>query len=77
MNYVGENKLFSWYRSVAKEPRLTDAELLAEIYRQYVETRFEEILLPPEKTLTGREERYAYRCETIGACGANTDFMYF
>lgn len=77
MNYVGEEKLFSWYHSVAKAPRRSNAELLAEIHRQCVETHAEEFVLPPEKTITGREERYAYRCETIGACGANTGFMYF
>lgn len=30
-----------------------------------------------EQTVTGREERYPFRCETIGACGACTPFMFF
>ncbi|MBR5346013.1 MAG: hypothetical protein IK127_09345 [Clostridia bacterium] len=77
MNYVGENKLFTWYHTVAKPPRLSDAALLAEVHQQCVEFHAEEYVLPPEKTLSGREERYAYRSENIGACGASTGFMYF
>ena len=77
MNYVGEEKFIAWYRQTARPPRLSDAELLAEVHRQCVEAKAEEYVLSPEQTVSGREERYPYRCETIGACGASTGFLYF
>lgn len=77
MNYVGEEKFRAWYRAVAKAPQLSDAALLEEVHRHFVETKEEAFVLPPEKTLSGREERYPFRCERIGACGADTGFMYF
>ena len=77
MNYVGVEKFYRWYADTAKEPRLTDPELLEDVLRLVVETRAEEYVIPAEKTSSGREEKYAFRTENIGACGANTGFMYF
>ena len=77
MNYVSEDTFIAWYRETAKPPRLSDEALMAEVYRQCVEDGAEEFVLSPEKTFSGQEERYPYRAENIGACGASTGFMYF
>ena len=77
MNYVSEEKLYAWYRQAAKEPRLSNAELLEEVHQHFMDTKEEEYTLPAEKTISGRPETYAYRCDKIGACGADTGFMYF
>lgn len=77
MNYVNDAKFIEWYRSTANPPLLSNAALLSEVTRLYIETRRSEYVLPAEQTVTGREERYPFRCETIGACGACTPFMYF
>lgn len=77
MNYVGEEKFFDWYHKTAKEPQKSDAELLAEVHQQCVDTHADTYILPPEKTVSGLEERYTYRFENIGACGASTEYMYF
>ena len=77
MNYVGVEKFYRWYADTAKEPRLTNPELLEEVLRLAVESKAEEYVIPPNRTKTGTEERYAFRTENIGACGANTGFMYF
>ena len=77
MNYVGDARFIAWYESVAKAPQKTPEALLDDVFRRYLETRCAEYILPPEQTVTGREERYPFRCETIGACGASTPFLYF
>jgi len=77
VNYVGEEKLWAWYREKAKTPRLSNAALLEKVHQHFVDTKEEVFVLPPEKTLSGREERYPFRCDKIGACGADTGFMYF
>ena len=77
MNYVNEAKIITWYKNAAKPPQLSDSALLADVFRRYIETRCAEYVLPADRTVTGREERYPFRCETIGACGACTTFMYF
>ena len=77
MNYVGTEKLFAWYAETAKEPRLSNAELLEEVHQHYVETRVPEFVLPAGKTLSGKPEAYPFRYDQIGACGANTEYMYF
>ena len=77
MNYVNEEKLIAWYESVAKEPRMSSAALLADVFQQYVSTRVSEYVIPAEKTISGHEERYPFRFENIGACGACTNYIYF
>ena len=77
MNYVGEEKLFAWYRRTAREPLLSNAELLETVHQHFVDTKEEEYTLPAEKALSGQPEKYTYRCDKIGACGADTGFMYF
>lgn len=76
-NYVNEAALFAWYEQVAKEPRLSPSALLEELTRRHRDTRETEYVLPPEKTRTGREERYPFRYENLGCCGASTVFYYF
>ena len=77
MNYVNEEKFIEWYENTAKQPRMTPASLLADVFRRYAETRCPEYILSPDQTVTGREERYPFRCEVVGACGACTPFIYF
>ena len=77
MNYVNEDKFIVWYKSTARPPQLSETALLSDVFQRYVETRCSEYVLPAERTVTGREERYPFRCETIGACGACTPFLYF
>ncbi len=77
MNYVNEERFIAWYESVAGQPRLSPAALLADVFRQYTETRTERYVIPAEKTVTGREESYPFRFEDIGACGACTNYIYF
>ena len=77
MNYVNEDSFIRWYQSTAKAPQLSPEALLADVFRRYVETKCESYVLAAGQTVTGREERYPFRCETVGACGACTPFMYF
>ena len=77
MNYVGTEKLYAWYAEKAKEPRMSNAQLLEEVHQHFVDTRVPEYILPAGKTLSGQTETYPFRAENIGACGANTGFMYF
>ena len=77
MNYVNEDQFVAWYESVAKEPRLSSSALLADVFQQYVSNHTSEYVIPAEKTISGREERYPFRFENIGACGASTFFIYF
>ena len=56
---------------------LSNAELLETVHQHFVDTKDETYTLPAEKTLSGQPETYAFRCDKIGACGADTGFMYF
>lgn len=77
MTYVGVEKFYRWYAETAKEPKMSNAELLSDVLRLAAEEKAEQYVLPGDRTISGREERYDFRCENIGACGANTGFMYF
>ena len=77
MNYVNEAKFIAWYTAVAKEPHLSSASLLADVFQQYVSTHTSEYIIPAEKAISGREERYPFHFENIGACGASTFFIHF
>ena len=76
-SYVNEDAFFAWYDESAGEPRLSRPALLEELARQFRETRRQEYVLPPERTRSGREERYPFRYENVGCCGASTVFYYF
>lgn len=77
MNYINEQKFIEWYRETAKLPQMTPEALLSDVFRRYVETKCSEYVLTPAQTVSGQEESYPFRCETVGACGACTPFMYF
>ena len=77
MNYVNEEKFIAWYESSVKEPRLSSVALLADVFQQYVSSRVNEYVIPAEKAISGHEERYPFRFENIGACGASTNYIYF
>ena len=75
-SYVNEDAFFAWYEASAREPRLGRAALLDDLARQYRNTRREEYVLSPAQTRSGREERYPFRYENVGCCGASTVFFY-
>ena len=76
-NYVNEAALFAWYEEKAREPRLSRTALLEDLAAQHRQTRREEYVLSPDRTVTGREERFPFRYENVGCCGASTVFYYF
>ena len=77
MNYVNEDKFIAWYKSVATEPQLSSAELLTDVFQQYISTRSSEYVVHANESISGHEERYPFRFENIGACGACTNYIYF
>ncbi len=77
MNYVNEEAFIAWYRNTAKAPQLSPEALLADVFRRYVETKCSSYVLSANRTMSGQEESYPFRCEIVGACGACTPFMFF
>lgn len=77
MNYVNEEAFFAWYKSTVKRETLTGPALLADVVNQMNAAGKQEYVLPPSETKSGREERYPYRFENIGCCGASTMYIYF
>lgn len=77
MNYVNQEAFFDWYSSTSKQERFDKSALLSEVFEQYCRTHNEEYVLPAECTRSGKEERYPFRFENIGCCGASTMFLYF
>ena len=77
MNYVNEDAFFAWYKAAAKRESLAGPALLADVVSQMNITGRQEYILPPSETKSGREERYSYRFENIGCCGASTMYIYF
>jgi len=74
-NYVNEESLFLWYEEKTGQ-KANKKTLLQELSRQYMATRKGEFVLGPDKTLSGKEERYAFTFENIGCCGASTMYFY-
>ena len=77
MNYINEEAFFAWYKSAAKHETPTRPALLADVISQMNITGRQEYVLSPAETKSGREERYPYRFENIGCCGASTMYIYF
>lgn len=74
-NYVNEDVFFAWYEE--KTGRKPDKKaLLAELAKQYMDTRKGEFVLSADKCLSGAEERYGFRFENVGCCGASTIYFY-
>ncbi len=74
-NYVNEDAFFAWYEE--KTGCKADKKaLIAELSRQYMASRKGEFLLPAEKCLSAQEERYSFRFENLGCCGASTMYFY-
>ena len=73
-NYVNEEAFFAWYEE--KTGRKANRALLKELAQQYMSSRKEEFVLSPDAALSGREERYPFRFEAIGCCGACTMYFY-
>ncbi len=74
-NYVNEDAFLSWYRGKAASP-LPDAKALEALARGYLKTRVGEFVIPAEESKSGTEERYPFRFENIGCCGASTLYFY-
>ena len=77
MNYVNENEFLSWYEKNAKDKQYSKPVLLNEVFENYCETRVSEYVLSADKTVSGKEERYPFKYDEIGCCGADTKFIYF
>ena len=77
MQLVNEEKFFSWYASVCRQPDVSRSSVLDDLMRQYHETRSEEFVLPASQSVSGLEEHYPFRYENIGCCGASTPYLYF
>lgn len=77
MNYVNENDFLKWYEKNAKDKQYNKFKLLNEVFEQYCETRVTEFILSSDKTVSGTEERYPYKYDEFGCCGADTKFIYF
>lgn len=74
-NYINEDAFFAWYQE--KTGGTADKKaLLAELAKQYMASRRGEFVLSGEKTLSGTEERYPFRFENVGCCGASTMYFY-
>ena len=74
-NYVNEDAFFDWYKE--KTGRAPNKKaLLQELSRQYMATRKGEFVLPAGESLSGEEERYPFRFENVGCCGASTMYFY-
>ncbi len=74
-NYVNEDAFFAWYEE--KTGCAADKKaLLQELARQYMSTRKGEFVLAADKSLSGAEERYPFRFENLGCCGASTMYFY-
>ncbi len=77
MNYVNQEAFFDWYSSVSNKDLINTEALLSDVFAQYCRTHSEEYILPAESTRSGNVERYRFRFENIGCCGASTMFIYF
>ena len=73
-NYVNEDAFFAWYEEKTGVKPDKKA-LLARLAKDYMSTRRAEFVLPAENCLSGVEERYPFRFENVGCCGAST--IYF
>lgn len=74
-NYINEDSFFLWYEE--KTGRKPDKKvLLARLAKQYMDTRKGEFVLPAGECLSGVEERYPFRFENLGCCGASTIYFY-
>ena len=74
-NYINEDAFFAWYEEkTGKKP--DKKALLAELAKQYMDTRKGEFVLSADKCLSGAEERYSFRFENVGCCGASTMYFY-
>ena len=76
-NYVNEEKFFGWYESVSKNGIKNREELLNEAVSIFSNTGKAVYVLPADKTVSGKEERYTYKVENLGCCGASTIYVYF
>ena len=77
MNTVNEDAFFRWYSTVSLRGITSKSALLHEVLQQYRESGREEYVLSASETRSGSEERYPFRFENVGCCGASTMFFYF
>jgi|GEM_PF-1654855 len=75
--YVNEQAFFDWYSAAARRPEPNRGALLEEVLRHYAETGREEFALSEKETVSGQRERFPFRYDDVGCCGASTVFVYF
>ncbi len=76
VNYVNEEKFISWYKKVTGEEKVSFA-VLDDVFQCYAASGESVYTVPARKTLSGEDEKYEYRFEDKGCCGASTMFIYF
>lgn len=76
MNTVGEEKFLAWYRKNAKKALAPEAAL-RRVRDSWFADRSNTFVLCAEESKSGAEERYDFRVEDIGCCGASTLYFYF
>ena len=76
-NYFNELAFLDWYDAVSRRRCTNRSALLGEVFRRYCETGKAEFVLAPAETVSGQEERYPFRFENIGCCGASTVYITF
>ncbi|MCF0120501.1 MAG: hypothetical protein HUJ65_02585 [Oscillospiraceae bacterium] len=77
VNYVNDDGFLSWYSEKTGSTGFNKAALLQKVFDRYLEDQVPEFILPAGSTVSGAEERYPFRFEDLGCCGASTYFIYF
>lgn len=75
--YVGQEKFFDWYSEKSAESGFDKSRLLQDVLSGYIKTHSETFILPAGRTKSGKDEKYEFRFENIGCCGASTFYIYF
>ena len=77
VNYVDEDKFFSWYEQHSRKPLNNKNRLLDDLYREFCDTGRSYYVLKSGDSTSGSEEHFPFRFEDLGCCGASTLFIYF
>lgn len=77
VNYVNQDDFFRWYNSVSLEKIQNKSAILEDVHKGYCDTHSEVYVIPAEKTVSGKDEQYAFKYDDIGCCGASTVYIYF
>jgi len=77
VNYIDEEKFFAWYLKNCKSPDSNHQRVLEGLYNRFCETGQQFYTISKENSQSGQTEKYVFRFEDSGCCGASTIFIYF